>query len=221
MPPAAHPSAATPRAPTAGVDAVVVGAGPNGLVAANVLVDAGWSVLVIEAAPSPGGAVRSAELTEPGFLHDVCSSFYPMAVASPALGRLGLERYGLRWREAPSVLAHPALDGTCPVLERDPARTAADLDRYVPGEGEAWLDLVARWEQWRGPLLDVLLGPFPPVRAAARLAARTRRDLLRTVRTLLLPVRRLGEEQLRSDQARRLLAGAALHADLPPEATLS
>jgi phytoene dehydrogenase-like protein len=168
-----------------------------------------------------GGGCRSAELTLPGFVHDVCSSFYPMAVASPALRRLGLEHHGLRWREAPTVLAHPALDGSCPVLERDPGATATVLDGFAPGDGEAWLDLVARWARWEEPMLDVLLGPFPPVRAGLRLAARTRRDLPRVLRTLLLPVRRLGEEEFRSPQARRLLAGAALHADLAPEAPLS
>lgn len=211
------------RTPVAGTaaDAIVIGAGPNGLVAANTLADAGWSVLVLEAAATPGGAVRSAELTLPGFTHDVGSSFYPLAVASPAITRLGLEAHGLRWRRAPTVLAHPARDGTCAVLERDPVETATALDRSTPGDGEAWLDLVARWERWQGPLLDLMLGPFPPLRAAGRLAVRTRRDLVRTLRTLILPVRRFGEEEFRGGEARRLLAGAALHADLSPEAPLS
>ena len=101
------------------VDAVVIGAGPNGLVAANVLADAGWDVLVLEAQPEPGGAVRSAALTEPGFVHDVFSSFYPFAQVSPPLQRFGLERHGLRWRRAPLVVAHPAADGTCAVLSQD------------------------------------------------------------------------------------------------------
>src|SRR4051794_26035565 len=86
-------------------DAVVIGAGPNGLVAANLLADRGWSVPVFEAAPEPGGAVRSAELMEPGFVNDLFSAFYPFAQVSPAIPRLGLEDYGLRWCRAPLVLA--------------------------------------------------------------------------------------------------------------------
>jgi phytoene dehydrogenase-like protein len=87
-------------------DAVVVGAGPNGLVAANLLLDAGWSVLVLEAQPTPGGAVRSDRDLDPEFVHDTMSSFYPLSAASPVIERLGLEEHGLRWRHAPAVLGH-------------------------------------------------------------------------------------------------------------------
>ncbi len=79
-------------------DAVVIGAGANGLVAANDLADAGWDVLALEAEPDPGGAVRSGELTLPGFVHDRFSAFYPLGAASPVLKALDLDRYGLRWR---------------------------------------------------------------------------------------------------------------------------
>ena len=89
------------------VDAIVIGSGPNGLVAANLLADAGWSVQVLEAEPEPGGAVRSGELTLPGFVHDRFSSFYPLAVASPVIQRLELERHGLRWCRHPLPVAHP------------------------------------------------------------------------------------------------------------------
>ena len=96
-------------------DAVVVGAGPNGLVAANLLADAGWSVVVLERAPEPGGAVRSAELTAPGFVNDRFSAFYPFAAASPIIRSLALERHGLRWAHAPLVLAQPGVSGTVKV----------------------------------------------------------------------------------------------------------
>src|SRR5436305_14344031 len=96
-------------------DAVVVGAGHNGLVAANVLADAGWSVLVLEAEDEPGGSVRSAELIEPGFVHDRFSGFYPLGAASPVFRALGLD---IPWRHAPLVLANPSAGGACPVIAR-------------------------------------------------------------------------------------------------------
>ena len=83
---------------------MVVGAGPNGLVAANLLADAGWEVLLVEAQPEVGGAVRSDRDVHPDFVHDTFSAFYPMAAASPVITGLGLEAYGLRWCHAPAVL---------------------------------------------------------------------------------------------------------------------
>src|SRR5690606_4868838 len=94
--PPAPPVAAGPDVAEA-YDAIVIGAGPNGLVAANRLVDAGWHVLVLEAAAEPGGAVRTAEVTAPGFRNDLFSAFYPLAVGSSVLGDLELGRHGLRW----------------------------------------------------------------------------------------------------------------------------
>ena len=105
-------------------DAVVVGAGPNGLVAANVLADAGWDVVLLEAAAVPGGGVRSADIAAPGFRADLCSAFYPFAACSPILSGLELERHGLVWRHAPAVLAHVLPDGRSVLLHRDPLRTA-------------------------------------------------------------------------------------------------
>jgi phytoene dehydrogenase-like protein len=202
-------------------DAVVIGAGPNGLVAANLLADRGWSVTVLEAAPEPGGAVRSAELIEPGFVNDLFSAFYPFAFTSPALAQLQLEDFGLRWCRAPLVLAHPTSDGTCPVLSTDIDETAASLDAIHPGDGDAWRRLHERWTRLRGPLLDALFTPTPPIAASARLAVGAWSDgWTRVARFALLSVRRMGEEEFGSDAARRLLAGSALHADLSPEAVL-
>ena len=123
-------------------DAVVVGAGPNGLVAANVLADRGWSVTVLESQSTPGGGVRSTELIEPGFTNDICSAFYPLTAASPTIAELHLEDHGLRWCHAPTVLAHPTRDGTCPVIDRDIEKTCASLEALHPGDGDAWREAV-------------------------------------------------------------------------------
>lgn len=99
-------------------DAVVVGAGPNGLSAAITLACAGYSVIVYEAKETIGGGSRSQELTLPGFVHDVCSAIHPFAVSSPFFRTLPLERYGVEWVYSPAPLAHPLPDGRVAVLER-------------------------------------------------------------------------------------------------------
>jgi phytoene dehydrogenase-like protein len=201
-------------------DAVVIGAGPNGLVAANRLADAGWDVVVLEAQPEPGGAVRSAELTLPGFTHDRFSAFYPLAAASPHIRRLQLERHGLRWLRSPVVVADPAHDGSVALLSSDLEETSASLDAFAPGDGAAWRELSAWWGRVGPRLLDALLDPFPPLRRGARLLGTLGgpRGALDFARFGVLPVRRLAQERFRGAGAARLLAGTALHADLSPEA---
>jgi phytoene dehydrogenase-like protein len=200
-------------------DAVIIGAGPNGLVAANMLAEAGWDVVVLEAQPVAGGAVRTSELTgEPGFRHDWFSAFYPLAVTSPAMRAMELERHGVRWRRSPLVVAHPTRDGTCVSLSQDLDETAASFDRFARGDGGAWRDVYARWQRARDPLVDALFGAaFPPLRAGARLAASLKRDAARFARFGVLPVRRFAEEEFAGAGAARMLAGNALHADLAPE----
>ncbi|MDQ1360289.1 MAG: hypothetical protein QOJ44_666 [Acidimicrobiaceae bacterium] len=202
-------------------DAVVIGAGPNGLVCANMLADAGWTVVVLEAAATPGGGVSSADYLGPGYVADVCSAFYPLAAASPAITGLGLEDHGLRWLHAPAVLAHPLPDGRAAVLSRDVAETADNLDAFAPGDGEAWRRLWHQWDRVSSDLLGALFSPFPPVRAGARLAATLgTSDLLRFARFATLPVRRLGDE-FAGPGGPLLLAGGALHTDLSPESAAS
>jgi phytoene dehydrogenase-like protein len=199
-------------------DAIVVGAGPNGLVAANLLADRGWDVLVLEAASEPGGAVRSAELTgQPGFVHDVFSAFYPFAVASPAIRGLDLEAHGLQWCHGRYAVAHPASDGTCVVLSPRLEETMASVDAFAPGDGEAWRRLFGIWERVGAHVVQALVTPFPPVRPSLRIAAKLGPDVVRFARLLALPMRRLAEEEFRGAGAARLIAAHAAHADLPPE----
>jgi phytoene dehydrogenase-like protein len=199
-------------------DAIVIGAGHNGLVAANLLADAGWEVLVLEEQPEYGGAVRSGEVTLPGYVHDRFSSFYPLGVASPVMRALELERHGVRWRRHPVAFAHPGPEGLAAYVASDPEETRASLDAFAPGDGErfqAWMDYWARIES---PLLETLLSPFPPLRGGARLAAALGpRRMLEFGRLGMLSVRRFGEEEFRGEGARRLFAANALHADFMPE----
>lgn len=199
-----------------GPDAVVIGAGPNGLVAANMLADAGWDVLVLEAQSTVGGAVRSDREVHPEFVHDTFSAFYPLALASRAITDLHLEDHGLAWEHAPAVLGHPFGDGQWAVLHRDRTATAAGLDVLRAGDGDAWLALCATWDRIGPALIDGLTSPFPPVKAGARLLpALARAGGLDTVRRLATPVASLGRDLFDGPAAPLLLAGNAGHADFP------
>ena len=203
-------------------DAIVIGAGPNGLVAANRLADAGWSVDVLEASSTPGGAVRTEELTEPGFRHDVFSAFYPLAAASPAIRSLELERHGLEWCHGPLVLAHPLPDGRCAVISRDLDETAAALDTFAAGDGDAWRELYRLWRRIEPHILRAMVTPTPAVLGTLGLLRELGgpKALLRLARLGVLPVRRFAAEQFDGDGAALLLAGNALHADFTPDTTL-
>lgn len=200
-------------------DAVVVGAGPNGLVAANALAERGWSVLVLEAQPDPGGAVRSDREVHPDFEHDTFSSFYPLAAASPWIRAMHLERHGLEWHHAPAVLGHPLPDGRWALLHRDVGQTAAGLDALAPGDGEAWLQLCREWDAIGDDVIGALLSPFPPVRhGLGALRRLPRAGGLGLVKTLLSPVLDLGRLRFRGEGPRLLLAGSAGHSDIPLDA---
>jgi len=200
-------------------DAIVVGAGPNGLMSANLLADKGWSVLLLEAQEEVGGAVRSAEDVRPGFVHDTFSAFYPFVAASHAMQSLSLDEHGVRWRHAPAVLGHPFPDGEWALLVRDREVTAALMDRQHPGDGQAWLDLCAQWDRIGEHVLDALISPFPPVRhglgALLRLPGAGGLDL---VKQLLSPVIRFGDLRFGGRAPKILLAGNAGHSDIPPNA---
>ncbi|WP_433271852.1 phytoene desaturase family protein [Actinosynnema sp. CS-041913] len=200
------------------VDAVVIGSGPNGLVAANLLADAGWDVLVLEAADEPGGAVRTAELTAPGFHNDLFSAFYPLGAASPVIAGLGLERHGLRWQRAPEVLAHVLPDDRAVLLSMDVDRTAASVEGFGAGDGAAWQEEFQRWQRVRDGLIEALMRPFPPVRAGAGLlGALGPAEALRFGRMFVQSVRAFGNERFVGQGAPLLLAGNAMHTDLGPD----
>ena len=197
-------------------DAVVIGAGPNGLVAANLLADAGWSVQVLEQQPEPGGAVRSDRGLHPEFVHDTFSAFYPLAAASPVVTALGLEEQGLEWVHAPAVLGHPTPDGRWAMLHRDRALTASGFDAQHAGDGEAWLDLCRLWDRVGDQLLDAIVRPFPPVRAGLRLAGRLPgAGGLDLVRMLLTPAAELSRTRFGGPAPGLLLCGNGGHVDVP------
>jgi phytoene dehydrogenase-like protein len=209
--------------PSQTADAVIIGAGPNGLVAACTLADAGWDVVVLEANDTVGGAVRSERRVD-GYVHDMYSSFYPLAAASPVLQALDLGAHGLTWAHAPAVVAHllgPDAERAA-VLHRDVLDTAALLETDHKGDGEAWIRLFEHWQRVRDPLLDALFSPFPPVKAGARLFGRLGvHDTLWTLRMFSLPVHRMGQELFKGRMGPALLTGNALHADVPAMAAVS
>jgi phytoene dehydrogenase-like protein len=184
--------------------AVVVGAGPNGLVAAITLAAAGLRARVVEAAPAPGGGTRSAELTRPGFVHDICSAIHPLALASPALRELALSEHGLRWIESPAVLAHPLDGGRAAVLERSVLETAAGLDADGERYARSMLPLVARADA----IVEAVLSPLtvPPATAWTPLA--------RFGLGAVLPAEVLAKARFRTDEGRALLAGLSAHSML-------
>jgi phytoene dehydrogenase-like protein len=199
--------------------ALVVGSGPNGLAAAITLAEAGHRVTVLEAAPRPGGAVQSDELTLPGFIHDTFSSVYPAGAASPVFERMPLERFGLRWVHPEACYAHPLPDGRGAALFRDLDRTAVSLDAVAPGQGEGWRSFAAPLVDNIEALRRTMLAGFPPVVGPARLALGLGpRGLLDFARLILMPAQALGGELFSDPGARAWLYGSAMHGDVPPSA---
>lgn len=184
------------------VDAVIVGSGPNGLAAAAVLAGAGRSVLVVEAADTPGGGLRSAELTAPGFVHDLASAIHPLAVSSPFLSSIPLGEHGLEWVEPPAPLAHPLDDGRAAVLHRSVDDTAAGLGSDGPAYRRLMEPLVEHWDL----AADHLLGPMLRLPRHPLALGRFARSAL-PASTL---VRRFSRAP-----GRALLAGNAAHGVLP------
>jgi phytoene dehydrogenase-like protein len=185
-------------------DAVVVGGGPNGLVAAITLAAAGLDVHLVEAAKTVGGGVRSALLTLPGFVHDVCSSVYPLARIASPLREMPLDRHGLEWVEPPLALAHPLDDGSAAVLARSIDETTASFDDA--DDARAYVDEIAPLVGSAGALFEEILGPLRPPRSPVVLG----RFGLRALRSCEAIAR-----GYRTARARALLAGCSAHSFLP------
>ena len=186
-------------------DAVVIGSGPNGLSAAITMAQHGKSVVVYEAQENIGGGARSAEVTLPGFTHDLCSSVYPLAIGSPFFRTLPLARYGLEWIQPPAAVAHPFDDGTAVIQECSIEATAAQLGSDEKSYRKLMAPLVAAWNG-----LDVdLLGPIRPPRHPWNLA---RFGLLG-----IQPAQRLAESRFQGERAKGLFAGLAAHSMLTLE----
>ncbi len=185
------------------LDAVVIGAGPNGLAAAIELARSGASVVVLEAADEPGGGTRSAALTLPGFVHDVCSAVHPMGVLSPFFRRLPLEQHGLVWVRPAASVAHPMPDGDAVMLHRSLERTQSRLGR----DARAWARLV-------GPFLEspheLLSDAMAPLRIPDHPLL-----MLRFALRGAFSANRLARLAFRDAPARALFAGCAGHAILP------
>ena len=188
-----------------GYDAVVVGSGPNGLAAAITVAQTGRSVLVLEAADTPGGGARTAELTLPGFRHDVCSALHPLAVGSPYLSTLPLAEHGLEWIHPRYPVAHPLDDGRAAVLERDVDATAANLGDDAESYRNLMSPLMRDWSRIAAGAMGPLRPPRNPI-AIGRFGMKALRS-----------ARGLADSRLRTVQARALFAGIAAHSVTPLE----
>ena len=184
-------------------DAIVVGAGPNGLAAAITLQQAGCAVLLVEGKDTVGGGMRTAELTLPGYRHDICSAIHPLAAASPFFATLPLADYGLDYLYPPVAAAHPLDDGTAASLTQSVAATAA---RLGPDAGVYERLVTATVNDWP-KLAPALLGPLRPTRHVLALA--------RFGLKALLPARLLANRSLTTPAGRALWAGMAAHSQLP------
>src|SRR5437762_5387169 len=184
-----------------GVDAVIVGGGPNGLAAAISLARAGRSVTVLEATATVGGGARSAEVTLPGFVHDVCSAIYPFGRISPFFAEARLGKHGLHWIEPPASIGHPLDDGSAVIVERDVAATAAGLGEDATAYRRLFEGLVRDLDR----TLPDLLAPFH-IPVEPRRAIRLGLFGLNALQSATSVARRF-----RGVRARALFAGAAAH----------
>src|SRR5215469_3350256 len=190
-------------------DVIVVGAGPNGLAAAIVAARAGLSVLMREGQETCGGGARSAELTLPGFKHDICSAVHPLGLSSPFFRTLPLTAHGLNWIHPQAPLAHLLDDGSAVILHRSVETTAQGLDADGTAYYRLFAPLVAQWDK----LQTMLLGP-PALPRNPILLGRFGISALFSAASFAL-------RTFRQQRARALFAGLAAHSALPLERPIS
>ncbi len=186
-------------------DAVVVGAGPNGLAAAITMARAGKKVLLREARDTLGGGCRTTDLTLPGFRHDVCSAVHPLALASPFFWALDLERFGVEWIYPPACLAHPLDDEPAVILCRSLETTAEGLSI----DSLAYQRFVGGFLPYWKSIMRDLLKPLG--------LAKSPYHLLRFAAVAIRPAAAVGQSRFRSTRAQALFAGCAAHAIFPLE----
>lgn len=192
-----------------GKECTIVGSGPNGLAAAITLARAGFEVSVLEGASTPGGGTRTAELTLPGFHHDVCAAITPLALVSPFFSSLDLKRHGLAWVQPQIPLAHPLDGGETIFLYRDVARTASELGEDRRAYLRSFAHLVEASPKLMADLLAPLHLPHHPLLMA------------RFGLSAVLPAERLASGRFVGERARALFAGLAAHSMLPLSRGLS
>jgi phytoene dehydrogenase-like protein len=185
------------------LDAVVVGSGPNGLAAAVAIAQTGRKVVVFERNDTIGGGCRSAELTLPGFRHDVCSAVHPFAVGSPFFRSLPLDAHGLRWLEPDVMLAHPFEDGGVACVYRSVDRTAEQLGADAPAYRRLYTPLLEDWPKIERSVLGPLRWPQHPG-VMARFGIRA-----------VQPAATMARRTFKDDAARSLFMGIAAHSMLP------
>jgi phytoene dehydrogenase-like protein len=195
-------------------DAIVIGSGPNGLVAATMLARAGWSVTVLEGNDVSGGAIASEALTAPGYVHDPYSAFYGMLHASPVFTELGLDRR-VEWARFDAPMAAAVNPDRAGICYADVDRTAKSLAEFAPRDADAWRELVDWWDKVGQHFLRMMLSPLGAVRPTLRVGRAVKiKGGLALAQMMLAPIETVASQRFSSVEAQTLVCAGACHADV-------